>query len=850
MVSSFFCKTTCRFGKRFWCIHKSILYNKSFRNNKPNLTSKSLCLSPYLPGIGIACLCYFMAFSVLLGSTYASTHPKVRTHLPSSSVAMSDDALATFFNPAGLGTGRALNLYYLRTYESDWGGGDDAFFIALPGSGFSMEFATVGHDIEFTRYNLSTGWHLGSAVYWGTAYSWINSDDKTYDRFRSVSLGLMYRRSYFSLGAIARNLNRPKLLDEKLGRTYELGMAIRPGTWRTTLSVDMHKTQGLKGVDFQYALELRPIRELMVRGTFNSNRSFDVRFGVNIGNWGVGTDNRFADNGDTQVGVGYFQFSNAPKTRRIPRRRMFLDLSMGSLDQILRIAKTDAEVSGVLIRINGSGYGMGRLQEMRDAIIDFKESGRVVICYLSNCSTGDYIVASACDLILMHPSAELRFIGLRAERSFYKGALDMLGIRADLEHIGEYKSASEAYTQREMSEVHREIQNVILDDLYEQLVTTIATNRGLSVEIVKNRVDRGPYTAKEAFAAKLVDRVLYEDELLDIVTQLTDASTDLITRGEYANSGFYVQNWQVPRPKVAIIEAEGLMVTGDSFVDPLIGTQVMGSDTIARAIRQVRDDDGIKAVVLRIDSGGGLVVAADILWRELVQLVQVKPLIVSMADVAASGGYYIAAPADVIVAEPGTITGSIGVIGGKYSLKGLYEKLGIRKEILKRGAHADFYTDYGDYPPAEQEIVQRQIAEIYDDFITKVALGRAKLTKDDVDRLGQGRIWTGRQAKANGLVDELGGLSHALAIAQEKAGLQKKVVEIVRLPKQTWLSQFLSNYRLIFNGVGASQTVRAGGIGGTRIFSQFLTEGSSKLLNIIRKHRLFLLVPYHVEVGD
>ena len=770
----------------------------------------------------VACVC-----GMLFACIAVAASPKARTHLPASSVAVSDDALATFFNPAGLGAGRALNLYYLRTYQSESQPGDDAFFIAAPGAGFSMEFATTADDIDFTRYSLSTGRHLGSALYWGTSYSWINSDAKGYDTFRSLSLGLMYRRRYFSIGAITRNLNRPKLLGEKLGRAYDIGVALRPGTWRATFSLDMQKTQGIEGVDFQYALELRPIREVMLRGTLNSDRSFDIRFGINIGNWGVGTDNRF-DTDSAQTGVGYFQFSSAPKTRAIPRRRKVLDLSMGSLERTLRIAKRDKDVAGVLIRINGSGYGMGQLQEMRDAVIEFKESGRVVISYLSSCSTGDYIVASACDAILMHPSAEVRLIGLRAERSFYKGALDMLGIRADIEQIGKYKSAAETFTRRDMSEAHREVQNVILDELYEQLVTAIVKNRGWTPETVKNLIDGGPYTARGARNAELVDRLVYEDELPNVVATLTDSATELVTLGEYANSGLYVYKWRVPRSKIAIIEAEGLMMTGDSFTDVLMGTQVMGSDTIARAIRTVREDEAIKAVVLRIDSGGGLVVAADILWRELVLLAEVKPLVVSMADVAASGGYYIAAPADVIVAEPGTITGSIGVIGGKYSLKGFYETFGIRKEILKRGKHADFYTDYGDYPPAEQEIVRRQIAEIYDDFITKVAIGRPGLTKEEVDNLGRGRIWTGEQAKENGLVDELGGLSRALEIAQEKAGLEKQVVEIVRLPKQTWVSQLVNNYRLL---------------------STPHTFVNSGVLKIVR-HRLFLLMPYQMPLSD
>ena len=456
----------------------------------------------------------------------------------------------------------------------------------------------------------------------------------------------MYRRRYLSIGATARDLNRPQLLGEKLGRTYNLGLALRPGTWRTTLSIDLHKTQGIEGVDLRYALEVRPLREFMLRGTLNNDLSFDVRFGVNIGNWGFGTGNAFDRNREAWSGVGYFQFSNAPNTKPLPRRRAFLDLPMRAVQHVLPLAKRDDDVAGVLVRIDGSQSGFAQLQEMSDAILDFKESGRVVLCYLSNCSTGDYIVASACDSILTHPAAEVRLIGIRTERSFYKGALDMLGIRADIEHVGEYKSASEPFTRRNMSEAHREIQNIILDDLYEQLVKAIANGRGWTRENVKERIDAGPYTARQAFAVELVDRLVYEDELPDVVTELTDAKTDVVPLSGYLSRRLSPQDWQVPKPKIAIIKAEGLMLTGDSFFDPLMGTQVMGADTITDIIKTVKNDDSIKAVVLRIDSGGGLVVAADIIWRELIKLKEIKPFVVSMGNVAASGGYYIAAPAE------------------------------------------------------------------------------------------------------------------------------------------------------------------------------------------------------------
>ena len=323
---------------------------------------------------------------------------------------MSDDALATFFNPAGLGTRRALNLYYLRTYDSTLPN-DDAFFIAAPNTGFSMEFANATEDIDFTRYNLSAGHHLGSALYWGTSYSWINSDSEYYDDYKSISVGLMYRRRFFSIGAIGRDLNRPRINKQKLGRTYDFGFALRPGTWRTTLSVDMRKRQDISGLDFSYGVEIRPIREIMLRGTYNSDKSYDIRFGINLGNFGIGSVNYFDENSTSETGVGYFHFTTAAITKPISRKQVFLDLEMSQLERTLRIAKSDKDVAGVLIRLNGIKFGMGRLQEIRDAIIDFRKSGRIVACYITYCSTGDYIVASACDAIYMHPSADVRLVG-------------------------------------------------------------------------------------------------------------------------------------------------------------------------------------------------------------------------------------------------------------------------------------------------------------------------------------------------------------------------------------------------------------------------------------------------------
>ena len=763
--------------------------------------------------------------------------PKVNTRLPSNSVAVSDDALATFFNPAGLGTGRRFNLYYLRSYQSD-PVGDDAFFISTAKGGFGMEFANAGYDIDFNRYTLSSGGRLSGSLYWGTGYSWVNSDDEDYDRLSSLSLGLMFRRRYLSVGAVGRDLNRPRFRGQKLGRIYDFGVALRPSTSRITFSVDARKVEDIDGVHFSCALEVRPIKGFTLRGNLNEDSSFDFHFGFNIGQMGLGTYNRFDDVGKHQEGVGYLHLSQSLLTTRHIRRNIFLDVRMGQIEKTLKAAKQDREVAGALIRVGGGDYGLARLQEMRDVILDFKSAGKKVICYMINSSTGNYTLASVSDRIVLHPSGEVRLIGLRSEVSFYKGVLDKLGIRADLEHIGEYKSAADLFTRANMSEAHREMQESILDDLYDQLTQLIAEGRNWTQEEVKQLIDQGPFTAKQALENGLVDQLGYRDELEDIAKALTENRHRLVKAQTYLNTDVYTYDWESPLPKIAIIEATGMMVTGESFTDPLTGSKTMGASTIARAIEATRKNSSIKAVVLRIDSVGGLVIAADRIWRELIQLKSVKPLIVSMGDVAGSGGYYIACPADVIIAEPGTITGSIGVIGGKYSLKGLYNKIGLHKEIIKRGKHADFYTDYSDYPAEERIIVQKQIQEIYDSFIEKVANAR-NMTREAVDTVGRGRIWTGRQAKEHGLVDRLGGLALALSTARKRAGLENREVELVRLPKQSLWSQLVHAFHADYRALPIRETT-----------SLDMLWETSAVVNLITTHRTFLLMPYHITAND
>ena len=469
--------------------------------------------------------------------------------------------------------------------------------------------------------------------------------------------------------------------------------------------------------------------------------------------------------------------------------------------QIDKIRKDD-EVTGVLLKIEGLGIGWAKLQELRDKIIQLRSGGVEVISYLESGGNAEYLLACAADQIVLMPAGMVGLTGLRAEVMFYRGLLDKLDIKADMYAVGEYKSAIEPYMRDSMSEAQREAMNAILDDLYAQQVEMISNGRDeIDAALAADLIDQGPFTAEEAYQAKLVDEIQYYDELvksiegraeekIEVVLDYGKKSTEapelagfvgfmrlfsMLAPSKRPTSG-------VGKPKIALIYATGPIMS-DAPTSPFTTGQVITPGVMAEALREAREDSAIQAVIMRIDSPGGSAVASDAIWREVLLTQREKPLVVSMSDVAGSGGYYIAMAAGTIVAEPGTITGSIGVLGGKLNLKGLYNKIGLTKEIITRGQNANLYSDYGDFTPTERERLQKLLETIYQDFVRKAAEGRDK-TEAEIHELAQGRIWTGKQAKEIGLVDELGGLDAALAIAKKQIALDPTdEIDLIILPK-------------------------------------------------------------------
>ena len=428
------------------------------------------------------------------------------------------------------------------------------------------------------------------------------------------------------------------------------------------------------------------------------------------------------------------------------------------------------------------------MQEIRDAILDFKKSGKRISAYLEYAGEREYYLASATDKIYLVPTSALDVTGVATYQVFLKGTLDKVGAQADFEKIGDYKTAPNQLTDTTFTPAHREMTESMTRDMYEQLVKAIAEGRKKKVEDVRALIDEGPFVADKALSAGLVDTLAYEDQLDDHGAVSTNGTVE----GEaYGRS----RARTLPRgaPRVAVVYISGIIASGDSGFDPLNG-EVSGSQRLVKAIRSARADRGVRAIVVRVDSPGGSSVASDVIWRELMVTRNEnpdRPLVASMSDLAASGGYYVAMAAPLIVAQPATLTGSIGIYGGKFVTGGIYEKLGANIEVVSMGRNATIESPEHRFTDAEREKLREQIRAFYQGFIQKVATSR-KMPVERVDQLARGRVWTGAQAQGQGLVDALGGLDRAIALAKERAGISPETeVEIVTYPPRRTLAELL-----------------------------------------------------------
>ena len=471
----------------------------------------------------------------------------------------------------------------------------------------------------------------------------------------------------------------------------------------------------------------------------------------------------------------------APVELPLPFLEQRQPMTMLETWQLLRRAAADSRVKAIVVEPRGLEVGWAKMQELHDDIVAFKKSGKPVYAFLRGASARDYYVASAADRIYMTEEDELDLKGLAGQLLFVKGTLDKIGVDMQFEHVGKYKDAPDMFTRTSPTPETLEVENGILDQYYGNLVDTIAQSRKKQAQDIRALIDNGPFLGGEAKAGGLVDELLYEDEVFGKLKDQIKVDINKIAEQDYFHAPVSGGEGST---KIAYLVGEGDITRGGTYDDN--SENGITATSMVKLMRQVENDSSIKGVIFRIDSPGGDGIASDDILHEAKILASKKPMVISMSDLAASGGYFIAMSGDPIVAYPNTLTGSIGVFFGKPDVKGLATKLGVTETTLKRGQFADIDTILRPMTDAERAKLRREIETFYKDFVTRVSTGRKK-PYDQVEPLAQGRVWLGTQAKQNGLVDDLGGIDRAVEMIKDRAKIpaSEKVALVTYPPKRT-----------------------------------------------------------------
>jgi protease IV len=458
----------------------------------------------------------------------------------------------------------------------------------------------------------------------------------------------------------------------------------------------------------------------------------------------------------------------------------------------LRKASSDSRIKSVVLLADRADVGWAKLQQIREDLLTFRKSGKPLVAFLRSPGTREYYLATAADRIYMAPEDFLDMKGLRAELSYFKKTLAKAGVEVEIEHIGKYKDAGDMFTETGMTPETREVINGLLDSLYGHLTETIAAGRKRNTTDIRAILDEGPFTASQAHAKGLVDALRYEDQVYgELKERLKQDNLKKLSHRDYIRA---VDTFdRDARKRIAWIVGEGTIVRGTG--DDAMGTdEGFSSGAFIQMLRQVGNDKDIQGVILRVDSPGGDAFASDEMLREIKLLRDKKPMVISMSDAAASGGYYVSMTGDPILAYPNTITGSIGIIYGKLNLRGLYDKLGVSKEILTRGRNAAIDSTYTPLTPEARAKLRSGLDEFYRGFVTKAAASRNK-KYDEMEALAQGRVWLGWQARQQGLVDELGGIDSAINAVKRKAKIAagEKIRLVPFPPKRSFWEQYLKS---------------------------------------------------------
>ncbi|HET9957867.1 MAG TPA: signal peptide peptidase SppA [Polyangiaceae bacterium] len=746
------------------------------------------------------------------------------------SVAGTDDGTAVVINPGNLGfmpgpevrwMGRFLDENALLPYQGH------AFSLAtsLPfGLGTALRLdlvdppaalASLGSPFaaNYNWLHFGLGYRASDSFGLGFSYKHSFSDNRLTNGIDSWSFGASIRPARrFGISLVAHDVGNPHARSgDALAASYDLALAVRPFATRVlelglesryvaeehgyfvpraTLGVDIPELGRLRG-EFSVA---DPTEEVQTRRWL---ASAVMSFGYNAvgGAMEFGAGTVFGDalgrsaRGQAEENLAFdvaFKGYREPRASEPPMHAIRLRLEntpdnrghVALLRRLWNIAEQERSAAAVLLELRASpGNSLPHIQELRDAIHKLRTAGKQVFCHLEDADGGALYLCSAANRIWMSPGGGYRFAGLKARYLYFKNLLDNLGVRADFVRIGAHKSAPESFMQEGSSDVARQDKIDLLQQYERQFTLGVASGRNIEPLELRRRIAQGPFIASEAKAQGLVDELAFDDEVDALITKTLGGRVPVIDDNRHAA---YAPSSFGSTRGLCIVYVDGDMVDGRSQVIPLLGMRLVGSYTIADSIKKARENPMVGAVVLRVESGGGSALAADVIWREVQLTRQVKPVIVSMGSSAASAAYYIAAPATRVIANPLSLTGSIGVFYGKADVSELLRKIGVNVELYKTAPRADAESLFRPFTAEEKKELERKVAQFYEQFLSRVSAGR-RMTRDQVDAVGQGRVWTGEQALSRGLVDQLGGLRQAIESARELAGLGEEA-PIVELP--------------------------------------------------------------------
>ena len=727
-----------------------------------------------------------------------------RPATPSLSAAGEDGVMSMWRNPANLAFDRdpSYVVLYSQTLDETAGGtlaaarnlGPLAIGAAYQSSPGGDNWWTVSNGLGLMLgRHLSVGTHMGWQILEGPG-----------DNFLTWDIGMGWRPlSYLGFAGVAQNIGSPAPglgVEERYGG----GIVVRPFGDHLLLGADYlftgifqqeadgQATAAPEGL-LELSLRAQPVEGLVVRAYGNEDGVIGGGLEMFFGRHGAGAMAQAGlDGASAPRALAYA--ASSPNNERLfgsgnrvaggvmgepkpeqPQEGLFGTRAgesyLGLLSRVQKAAE-DPSTSGIFIHLERASFSLAQVEELRDILAEARSRGKMVVVYLDrSTSNGAYMLASVADRVFLHPAADLGLVGVSAELQFFAGALDLIGVEAQYVKRAAYKSAPEQYTNTEASDASREQMNALLDSMFERLVAAVADGRGRPPEQIRALIDEGPFTAQEAQERGLVDDLLYPDEI-------EGKLDELLGKRHHLDIGYGLEGrqsgWRAPN-EIAVVYVDGVIVSGESGSPGLLGgSRQAGSETITRQLSQARRDSSVKAVVMRVDSPGGSAFASDEIWRAVERLKRAdKPVIVSMGGTAASGGYYVAAGATAIYAEPSTITGSIGVYSGKFSLGSLYERVGISVEQYSRGRHAAMYSTSTALDESEYAAMDRMVADTYRQFTDKVRQGR-RLDAEAVESVAGGRVWTGAAAHANGLVDELGGFHDAVARARQEAEIRPR----------------------------------------------------------------------------